>query len=465
MSNQEQVLPHNLDIEKKVLGCCMRDADAAFVARERIGSKSEKAFYQPSHGKIYDAIQHVLMQNGVMDFSILGDCLITRKELDKIGGVNYLADIAQGVATSANIEHYLEILLDKSHKRAVIRQCQELSKLAYGDVPREELEKASQAMALDVLGHQDNSDKGPQLMSEFQEDAISWLDRSLRQSENPLDGMAMGSIKTGFNNIDYAIGGIENDNLVLVLGEPGSGKTSLTLNIAENIARAGKNVLYVSKEMGKKRLARRGYLSAAGISMQDAKISKVFPSDCKKLLSVIEEWSKAGIDNRIWIDGEEVTGESFFLRAQQIHHKVGGLAAIFIDFLQIMDLDKSTQTDTQKLDEILDIIVRLKNKIQVPVFLLAQFSKQGSDNLFSTDNPEPEQVKKSIRGTGLASQVADIMFTIWEKKTQPGWSNDKVKEIGVRFAKNREGALPMTSLKFDKPHFRFHDLDPHCPPF
>lgn len=67
----------------------------------------------------------------------------------------------------------------------------------------------------------------------------------------------VATIATGFKSIDEKIDGFRKSELVILGGRPGSGKTTLALNIAFNIARRRKNVLFFSLEMSRFELHKR----------------------------------------------------------------------------------------------------------------------------------------------------------------------------------------------------------------
>ena len=120
--------PHDLDAEVGVLGSMLLSMEAVHLARERL---SPDSFYSLAHRDIFEAILAVADAHNTVDFILLRDELARRDKLDKVGGTAYLVELTEAVPTSANVEHYIEIVRRHALRRQLIRTAEKIGQEVY----------------------------------------------------------------------------------------------------------------------------------------------------------------------------------------------------------------------------------------------------------------------------------------------------------------------------------------------
>ena len=122
------LLPHNLDAERSVLGAILLQNDAFNTAAEVIDASD---FYRDAHRRIFDRMVSLNERGSAIDFITLKEELSRSNELDEVGGPAYLSGLVDGVPRSANIEHYAKIIKEKATLRGLISAAQTILIDAY----------------------------------------------------------------------------------------------------------------------------------------------------------------------------------------------------------------------------------------------------------------------------------------------------------------------------------------------
>ena len=124
----EKIQPQNLEAEMAVLGSMLLDEDAISVASELLERDS---FYKDAHRKIFEAISDLYNSNKAVDLITLTDALKKGGILDELGGASFLTALANSVPTAANINHYVNIVRQKSILRTLINNATKIVSLCY----------------------------------------------------------------------------------------------------------------------------------------------------------------------------------------------------------------------------------------------------------------------------------------------------------------------------------------------
>src|SRR4030042_1150045 len=139
-----RTMPESLEAEAAVLGSMLLDPECIGLVVQKIRTE---VFYRLEHQMMFDAIVALWEKNGNdFDLVLLRDELKKRNQLEEIGGPEYLAKIAEAVPSSANVEHYLQIVKEKQMLRELIAAAGEVMTDAFetsGDVG-DKLDKAEQ---------------------------------------------------------------------------------------------------------------------------------------------------------------------------------------------------------------------------------------------------------------------------------------------------------------------------------
>ena len=95
------VPPQAVELEEAVLGALMLEKDSIIAVQEYV---TPDAFYTEEHRTIYRAIEELSMELKPIDLYTVTERLKAKKELKKVGGASYLAQLTQKVGSAANVE-------------------------------------------------------------------------------------------------------------------------------------------------------------------------------------------------------------------------------------------------------------------------------------------------------------------------------------------------------------------------
>ena len=267
------------------------------------------------------------------------------------------------------------------------------------------------------------------------------------------------NIPTGFSLIDRKIDGFRKGELVILGGRPGSGKTTLAMNIAFNIARKRMNVIFFSLEMGKIELHERLVSSITelkpypGMSSEEA--AKLFNASRR-----ITGELPLSVDDR-----SAVTIEDIYLEAKKLK-EAAKLDMIVIDHMSIL---KSRKPFKSRYEEISDISRQLKvlaKDMDVPVLCLCQLNRQTEGREVKTPN------MSDLRDSGSIEQDADLIMFVFRpeyhlSQNKPDNENspeflrweDEMRQLkgkaNVIIAKNRRGETGSIPLMFNGKYSKF----------
>src|SRR4051812_46504610 len=92
--------PHNNEAEQSVIGAIFLEPQALITAAEILQPED---FYRQAHEKIFQTMLHLSDQGKAIDVVTVTEELSAKKELEDVGGISYLTELANAVPTAANI--------------------------------------------------------------------------------------------------------------------------------------------------------------------------------------------------------------------------------------------------------------------------------------------------------------------------------------------------------------------------
>lgn len=413
-----KVPPHSLECEHSVLGGLMLDSQAL----DRIGFLKSSHFYLDSHRRIFEAFTDLVERGQSVDIVLLSEHLERRGDLEKAGGMAYLAALSQNTPSAFNIARYAQIVRDKATLRALISQAQELVENAWvpGVDPKELSEEAGAAFLNIEL------DEAPAEMVPFgvaTVEAVEWAD-------NPIKGL-----KTGYHELDRVVTGLMPGDLIVIAGRPSMGKTALAMNIAERIG-IDKPVAIFSLEMTRRKIATRS------LRYHEAQLGRDQAVDHLSSL-------------KLYIDDTPSIGLGHMrLRLRRLKRQ-HGLALVVVDYLQL--LRAKAENRTQEVSELSRGLKSIAKEFNVPVIAVAQLNR-GADA--RTDR---RPVLSDLRESGQIEQDADVIAFVYREEyyqSDTPWKG--IAEVLVR--KNRDGATDTVYLGFTPEYTHFHNWEGILPP-
>ena len=315
----------DLEAERCLLGSILRDPDVMGNAIMTI--KDESFFYLEKHQLIWTALCTLNRNVTPIDLVTLASELETMNKLALVGGREYLFELMESVASSANTEWHIELLRKKATLRKLIKSSSSIIKNAMD--PAAEPGEVLQGAERDIFAIADDQIKDS--LKPIQ----SFVTPLLERLNNRKDGIT--GIRTGIAELDELTNGLQNSDLIILAARPGVGKTSFALTIAANAAiNYHHNVAFFSLEMDGVQLAQRLLCSQAQIDQSKLRNGYLNSDEKKKLIAAVSPIQQAPL----YVDDNADLGiMELMSKARQLKRK-GKLDLLIIDYLQLMKTGK-----------------------------------------------------------------------------------------------------------------------------
>ncbi len=442
-----KIQPQAIELEQAVLGALMIDNESLSDA---IDSLKTEYFYAPKHQKIFEAIINLFNNTQPVDILTVAEELKRLESLKDIGGLVYISELTNNVASASNTEFHARIIAEKFIKRSLINISRRISNDAFDD-------------AIDIFDLLNNAEselftvtegtlrKSYDKMSSLIKGALENIE-VLRNKEDGLSG-----IPTGFSNLDRVTSGWQKSDLIICAARPGMGKTALALTMARNIAVDYETPIgFFSLEMSSEQLVNRLIASEAELNASKLRKGDLADHEMVQLHEKIKQLSEAPI----FIDDTPAL-TIFELRAKARRLvKNHGVKIIMIDYLQLMNSGSNSGNREQEISTISRSLKGIAKELKIPVVALSQVNR-GVENRTGVGSKRP--MLSDLRESGAIEQDADIVTFIYRPEYYKiyEWDNgdDSRGQGELIIAKHRNGSLSNIRLKFIDEFAKFSDLD------
>lgn len=436
----DRVPPHNNEAEQSVIGAIFLEPQALITASEILMPDD---FYRTAHQKIFQTMLTLSDQGKAIDVVTVTEELSAKKELEDVGGLTYLMELANAVPTAANIAHYAKIVEEKALLRRLIRVA---TKIVEDGYTREDEVEALLAEAekkmLEVANRKNAGD------FKHVKDVLVGTFKNIETLQNR-DGDVTG-IPTGFDDLDEITAGFQRNDLIIVAARPSVGKTAFALNVAQSVAvKARENVAIFSLEMGADQLVMRMLCAEGNIDAQKLRTGSLEAEDWRKLSMAMGALSSSGI----YIDDTPGVRINDIRAKCRRLAKEDGLGMILIDYLQlIVGSGKPGENRQQEVSEISRSLKGLARELQVPVIALSQLSRGVEQR------QDKRPMMSDLRESGSIEQDADIVAFLYRDDYYDKESESK-NMIEIIIAKQRNGPTGTVTLAFRKEYNKFLNVD------
>jgi replicative DNA helicase len=430
-NNTVRLPPHSQEAEESVMGAMLLDKDAVIAVAEFLQPSD---FYDDRLKEVYQTCIDLYEERIPIDVLTVAERLKKRKSLKKIGGASFLSEIANKVPTAAHVEHYGKIVKDAATKRSLLSAATALVDVSMDESlgATEALDKAEAAVF--------------SLSQKHLPQAFTAVRAALAESFDRLDelhkqGEGLRGVSTGFSDIDDALAGLQRSNLIILAARPGVGKTSLALNIAQNVSVKSKRpVGFFSLEMSKEDLVDRLLVAQADIDAWKLKTGKLGEDDFTKLSNAMGELAEATlfIDDTPALSILEMRTKA---RRLQVEF---GLDLLIVDYLQLAR-SRQLENRVQEVSEISQGLKNLSKELKIPVLALSQLSRAVEQR-----GGQKRPQLADLRESGSIEQDADVVMFLWREE------DDNVENIMLDIAKHRNGPLRSIPLTFRGDRIRFY---------
>jgi len=407
----------SIEAEQAVLGALLLRADAI----DSIDWLNPDHFYREAHRTIYHTLKELAEVGKEADIILVSDVLKAGGELENVGGLSYLLSLVNSSGSARNVARYAEIVRDKAILRQLAANAAEIHAAAQepNAAPQELAERAETAF-LSIL---QPTPQEALTMYQAADLALEWQD-------NPQKGLP-----TGYAALDRIIGGLREEELIVIAGRPGMGKSALAENIAEHVAKQGP-VLFCSLEMSARQIAARSLAyHRTNLSITDA-------------LGHFSEL-KLHIDPR-----SPLSLASLRMRARR-HKRKHGLRLLVVDYLQLVTPPKS-ENRTQEVGALSRGMKSIAKEFGIPVVVVASLNRK------LEERADKRPILSDLRESGDIESDADIVMMVYRDEEYHSDSTWKgLAEIIVR--KHREGPTGTAVLVWRPEQTRFVDHDGPLP--
>ena len=475
-------LPHNIEAEAALLGALM--IDNRLVEDVQLKLRSDH-YFEPLHGRIYDAILRMTDKNMVANPVTLRPMFEADEAMKEVGGPAYLAQLTGSGAAIIGARDFAQQIYDLALLRSLVAVGRDMVEGALDTseevAPLSQIERAEGELYR--VAEQGGGEGKVKSFGEATKLAIEQAERALNS------GGHLSGVTTGIDGINSKIGGLHRSDLLILAGRPGMGKSSLATNMAFAAAQrfvrdqedgiepsksAGAPVAIFSLEMSADQLATRILSEESGISSENLRMGKISQQEFRQL-------ARAAADLQtlpLYIDDTPgLTIAALRTRARRLKRQKG-IGLVMIDYLQLLQGSgkSSSENRVQEISEISRGLKQLAKELDVPVIALSQLSR-------AVEQREDKRPQLSdLRESGSIEQDADIVMFIYRedyyvasrepKRPMDGddakifeayeqWQRDMERVYGTAellIAKQRHGATGKVKMKFDSRLTKFSDL-------
>jgi replicative DNA helicase len=419
-------LPCDLSAERATLGAILLNRDAIIPIAPWLAPED---FYLAKHGDIYRAALACYRERIPPDTRTVAARLKAAGQLDSVGGLLYLTDLASDVPTSYHVEHYARPVQNAAALRRLVAIGGRIVALGYrADLAATDAQAEAQALLTTATTQQ--AAGGFKSVG----DALAELHDA---------GAREPGLLTGNYELDKLTGGLGRGNLTLIAGVPGSGKTSLGMQVAWEYAKLHGPAAIFSFEMTRTELTERLIAYETGISASRQRADDLS----------VEEGDLVGratvrmADHPLFIEDKRgLTTADIRLRSLRLMHEVGRLGVLVIDYLSLVNLEVGrNQTSAAAMNAAAQAFKNLAGDLECPVLLCAQLNRE----IFH--RPDKRPMLSDIREAGEAPSdqvIVPMRPEVFDPSDRPG-------EATLYLVKNRHGPTGQAPAVYDGPRFRF----------
>lgn len=355
---------------------------------------------------------------------------------DKTGGLAYLASLA-AATTTVNVKRYAEIVRESSIERRLIAASQDIASIIDGAGDVQGKVEAAQSAVMAVLDAQSHAE--PKSLGDILSSALADVERRMES------GDALSGESTGFVDLDAHLGGLNPGDLIVVAGQPGMGKTTLAVNIAENMASNGHSVLFVSLEMSDVQSGKRAFASLGGVSLDAINNCRLSSDDMTRLRAAVAKADRM----KLYTDSSSRTVAQVATSARKIKRK-HGLDLLVVDYIGLMQ--GTGETQALRIGSITNGLKRIAMDMGIPVIALSQLNRQ----IANREDHRP--MMTDLKDSSSIEQDADAIIMVYQdEKYNPDTIYKGIAEAEI--VKMRMGKTGRVFLRFDGERSRFCDAN------
>ena len=440
MSNKS--MPYSIEAEESLLGNIMLYPDAL---RQCIDADlSAEDFYLGKHQSIYNIMSAMYENKEKVDTVSLSTKLKDFGVYEKIGGIDYLMQLANATISATNTKEYITIIRNKSLARKVIKVGEEISNDAYdSSVSVDQMLENVEKKVIDVTRSNTSSDfhTGEEIFT----DALKHIE-AIQEAGSDITG-----VRTLYNDLDHMTAGFQKGDLIILAARPSMGKTALALNVALNSASVTPgSVAIFSLEMPAEQVAVRILAAKAKVEIQKLRTGRLNDEEWSRINEASQQLKK---QNFYIDDTPGIKVSEMYAKARKLAQD-GSLYMIVVDYIQLIQATGKSDSRQQEVSEISRRLKAMARELNVPVIALSQLSR----GVESRQDKRP--MLSDLRESGALEQDADIVLFLYRDAyyNHEDNSNEEREDVELLISKHRNGPTGKVVLAFEKEINAFYGI-------
>ncbi len=287
---------------------------------------------------------------------------------------------------------------------------------------------------------------------------------ALKQFEKNISSDRYKPTPTGLRAFDEMLGGGLYPGLYVIAAATGFGKSTFCLQLADELASNGEDVVYFSLEMSQDELIARSLSRLTYLKARDKKFARTTRAILQRFIIHGDNMEFINEYNQVYADAlsafENMADKLFYrdgsedrITITEVEKFVGQLVEsgqrpfVFIDYLQFLKTDIQNLTDKQQADRVIEALKRLSTRYGITVIAISSINRQSYSSKAGLS---------ALKESGQIEFTGDAVLMIQPAEVADDNAKDKYEEVlnkeerdlEVVLLKNRYGALGKAYFKF-----------------
>ena len=435
-------MPYSIEAEESLLGNIMLYPDAMRQCVD--AAVSAEDFYLEKHRSIYNIMYSMYENKEKVDTVSLSSKLKDFGIYDKIGGLEYLMQLANATISANNTGEYISIIRNKSLARKVIKVGEEISNDAFDtSVSVDEMLENVERKVTEVTRSKTSSDfkSGEEVF----EGTLKHI-QAIQEAGTDITG-----IRTLYSDLDSKTAGFQKGDLIILAARPSMGKTALALNLAMNSASVTPGAVAIfSLEMPAEQVATRILAAKSKVEIQKLRTGTLTDEEWSRLNEASQQLKK----QKFFIDDTPgIKVSEMYAKARKLAQDEG-LYMIVVDYIQLIQATGQSDSRQQEVSEISRRLKAMARELNVPLIALSQLSR----SVETRQDKRP--MLSDLRESGALEQDADLVLFLYRDAYYNREENaeNTREDVELLLAKHRNGATGKITLAFEKEINAFYGI-------
>ena len=441
----DRVPPCDIEAERAVVGACLISPESLAIVRDQIRPDQ---LVDVKSRLVLESVYALDDTGSKVDPVTLMTSMRSSGKLNQIGGSGALVELFSASPDIGNVSEHASIVESKHRLRRIIDTCKVHVVMAYGDIGS--IDDYCAKVESDIMNATDpgQRDDGPQTIGEIIRQELPNI--TDRQSGKVVD--AGKKTKTGIFELDQMTKGGLSNNLYVIAGRPGQGKSVLVNTLCLQAAKDGRSSVLESLEMPKDQLGFRLLASASGVPFDVIESERMSEEQWRDVLNASELLSKIPLSIQFrpgaHISQIRSTFRREFARLRRMFGTEPGMCAI--DYAQLVEGNRPKgATRDEEVGSITRACMKFPHEFECPCVLLSQLNRE----IEKRPNKRPQL--SDLRESGAIEQDAFAVLGLYRDAYYHPETEDK-DSAEIIVMKNRNGSTGTIMSRFDGPTMRFY---------